>query len=374
MDSSPLTAAHDLVAAADRLTLKNDYIKAAEKHTEAADKFAVASKSFTDPEALRTLGLLSESHRRLAADLVIRSKAPKGPPVVQRGSQSQGQTQPSPTTPAPPPAPPAGPSSSIARTLAAARGAPVSPIHPPARTAQPTIVPPTLSPTPAAPFDGSFVDPTDPNTSTSTPNEAAGQDAFERFWTVVETMSQKLGNGPLAFTTAPLDGIPTSTGTGADVSAESFYVVPGTMATPAKGKKTVEEYAEENIQLKHVVDTLAKKLGAYERGAGEQQQVLKSSILALKAAMPISTTMGSTASLASHVSISQPGRRHTTDNTLEAGQGKTASTREAALEEEVKRLKEELERQRSLREKYERRWDRLKEGARKKVKERGGEK
>ncbi|ODQ54640.1 hypothetical protein SAICODRAFT_23903 [Saitoella complicata NRRL Y-17804] len=370
MDTSPLTAAHDLVAAADRLTLKNDYIKAAEKHTEAADKFAVASKSFTDPEALRTLGLLSESHRRLAADVVVRSKAPKGPPLVPRGSQSQGQAQPSSTASAPSPAPPAGPSNSIARTLAAARGAPVSPLHPPPRAAQPAIDPSASNLTPAATFDGSFVDPTD----LTTPTEAtSGQDAFERFWTVVESMSQTLGNGPLAFTTAPLDGIPTG---GVDVSAESFYVVPGTN-TPRveKGKRTVEEYAEENVQLKHVLDTLAKKLGAYERGAGEQQQVLKSSILALKAAMPMpsASTMGSTASLVSHVSISQPGRRHTTD-TVDGGQGRTASAREAALEEEVKKLKEELERQRVLREKYERRWDRLKEGARKKVKERGGEK
>lgn len=67
MDSSPIVKAHDHAAAAAVATRQSaDTTVAINEHTLAAGEFAIAARSTTSVEALRTLKLLEEHHRRLA--------------------------------------------------------------------------------------------------------------------------------------------------------------------------------------------------------------------------------------------------------------------------------------------------------------------
>lgn len=66
MDSSPLVKAHDHVRAAAVAHHSSDTIVAVNEHTQAAGEFASAASSTSSVEALRTLKLLEEHHRRIA--------------------------------------------------------------------------------------------------------------------------------------------------------------------------------------------------------------------------------------------------------------------------------------------------------------------
>ena len=115
-------------------------------------------------------------------------------------------------------------------------------------------------------------------------------DPFDKFYTSLQEMLSRLSH-PLAFATAPLDG------TTPEYGGESFFVIgddahnaPGmgdtmvpitrSMAATMLGqqtappppvarehtsqsKKTLEEYAVENQQLKLAVDQLSKKVASY---------------------------------------------------------------------------------------------------------------
>ncbi|KAI5463176.1 hypothetical protein BGZ63DRAFT_352890 [Mariannaea sp. PMI_226] len=72
MESSPLTKAHDHARAAAVATRHaSDTVVAINEHTQAAGEFANAARSTSSVEALRTLKLLEEHHRRLAEILKI---------------------------------------------------------------------------------------------------------------------------------------------------------------------------------------------------------------------------------------------------------------------------------------------------------------
>ncbi|KAF5675938.1 hypothetical protein FHETE_2328 [Fusarium heterosporum] len=66
MDSSPLIKAHDHVRAAGVAHHSSDSTVAIAEHTQAAGEFANAARSTSSVEALRTLKLLEEHHRKIA--------------------------------------------------------------------------------------------------------------------------------------------------------------------------------------------------------------------------------------------------------------------------------------------------------------------
>jgi hypothetical protein len=76
MESSPLIKAHDHARAAAIATQTADTTVAITEHAHAAGEFANASKSTSSHEALRTLRLLEQHHKRLSELL----KLPVGPP------------------------------------------------------------------------------------------------------------------------------------------------------------------------------------------------------------------------------------------------------------------------------------------------------
>ncbi|KAI2628347.1 hypothetical protein GGS21DRAFT_239015 [Xylaria nigripes] len=76
MESSPLIKAHDHARAASAATHTSDTTVAVNEHTRAAGEFANAAKDTTSVEALRTLKLLEQHHRRLSELL----QAPLQPP------------------------------------------------------------------------------------------------------------------------------------------------------------------------------------------------------------------------------------------------------------------------------------------------------
>ncbi|KAK0627682.1 hypothetical protein B0T14DRAFT_513111 [Immersiella caudata] len=76
MESSPLTKAHDHARAASNATQLSDTTTAVTEHALAAGEFSNAAKSTGSIEALRTLRLLEQHHKRLAELL----KLPVDPP------------------------------------------------------------------------------------------------------------------------------------------------------------------------------------------------------------------------------------------------------------------------------------------------------
>ncbi|KAL2176841.1 uncharacterized protein P884DRAFT_225041 [Thermothelomyces heterothallicus CBS 202.75] len=76
MESSPLIKAHDHARAAAIATQTSDTSVAINEHAQAAGEFANASKITSSHEALRTLKLLEQHHKRLSELL----KLPAGPP------------------------------------------------------------------------------------------------------------------------------------------------------------------------------------------------------------------------------------------------------------------------------------------------------
>ncbi|KAI2466161.1 hypothetical protein F4781DRAFT_406790 [Annulohypoxylon bovei var. microspora] len=88
MESSPLIKAHDHARAASMATHTSDTTVAVNEHTRAAGEFANAAKNTSSVEALRTLKLLEQHHRRLSELLQIPGKVPSS-------QNSEGDSQPS---------------------------------------------------------------------------------------------------------------------------------------------------------------------------------------------------------------------------------------------------------------------------------------
>ncbi|AEO70830.1 uncharacterized protein THITE_122466 [Thermothielavioides terrestris NRRL 8126] len=129
MESSPLTKAHDHARAAAIATQTSDTAVAITEHAQAAGEFANASRTTTSIEALRTLSLLEQHHRRLSELL----KLPVGPPshtsidgdIPEEEEEKEGQGHGADPDPAPPPTK----EPSVARQTVAPAKAPPSISH-----------------------------------------------------------------------------------------------------------------------------------------------------------------------------------------------------------------------------------------------------
>ncbi|KAI5286824.1 hypothetical protein KEM52_001852, partial [Ascosphaera acerosa] len=83
MESAPLTKAHVHARNAQAETAKHDLAAAGEEHRLAAEEYEAALAGCRDPQALRTLRLLEQHHKRLAELLDFRRQhAAAGPPGV----------------------------------------------------------------------------------------------------------------------------------------------------------------------------------------------------------------------------------------------------------------------------------------------------
>ncbi|KAI1470961.1 uncharacterized protein F4812DRAFT_419639 [Daldinia caldariorum] len=148
MDSAPLIKAHDHARAASLATHASDTTVAVNEHTRAAGEFANAARNTSSVEALRTLKLLEQHHRRLSELLQLPSKplssqaasendsqasekdegatsvASSSPPTNNNSTETSNEknAQPLPTLPKQPRYPPRDLGASIASNLASARG------------------------------------------------------------------------------------------------------------------------------------------------------------------------------------------------------------------------------------------------------------
>ncbi|KAI0159752.1 hypothetical protein GGR57DRAFT_458589 [Xylariaceae sp. FL1272] len=89
MEASPLIKAHDHAKAASAATHTADTTVAINEHTKAAGEFANAAKNTTSVEALRTLKLLEQHHRRLTELL----SAPLQQPNSSQASSTENDSQ-----------------------------------------------------------------------------------------------------------------------------------------------------------------------------------------------------------------------------------------------------------------------------------------
>ncbi|KAL4819399.1 hypothetical protein BDW67DRAFT_173284 [Aspergillus spinulosporus] len=142
METAPLTLAHTHARNAALETRKSNPVAASEEHDLAAGEFATVAQSSRDHEALRTLHLLEQHHKKLAHLLRFQHE---NPPSSTAGinNQSTAESGASKTdTQQPPrlienPRLPKRETSSIASNLASARGIPAQPRH--SSPASPTV-------------------------------------------------------------------------------------------------------------------------------------------------------------------------------------------------------------------------------------------
>ncbi|KAL4788111.1 hypothetical protein BJX76DRAFT_230979 [Aspergillus varians] len=141
METAPLTLAHTHARNAVLETRKSNPVAASEEHDLAAGEFATVAQSSRDREALRTLHLLEQHHKKLAH--ILRFQHENAPSAA--GDISQVPTDPGTSktdTQQPPkligtPRLPKRETSSIASNLASARGIPAQPRR--ASPASPTL-------------------------------------------------------------------------------------------------------------------------------------------------------------------------------------------------------------------------------------------
>ncbi|KAL3432138.1 hypothetical protein BDV09DRAFT_206145 [Aspergillus tetrazonus] len=142
METAPLTLAHTHARNAALETRKSNPVAASEEHDLAAGEFATVAQSSRDREALRTLHLLEQHHKKLAHILRFQHE---NPPSSTAGvsNQTAAESGASKTdTQQPPklienPRLPKRETSSIASNLASARGIPAQPRH--SSPASPTV-------------------------------------------------------------------------------------------------------------------------------------------------------------------------------------------------------------------------------------------
>ncbi|KAI9673860.1 MAG: hypothetical protein M1817_002066 [Caeruleum heppii] len=458
MEAAPLTHAHAHVRAASSSHVSS--ITAVEQHELAAGEFSKATAGIGDLEALRTLRLLEQHHRKLSEILRFRSAHPSqqasAPNVTAKleedvAAEADDSTKAASTaakdrTSSPPPAPhpPALPhasrpsprdlSSSIASNLASARGIPSgprrrgSPASPAVSTQHaggrligspdrqrhgvradrrqsPGRVNTALRSERNAfrandSVDMSLKKPTVPANPfpSEKPKEQPGQsdEGFQRFYSTFEGLLSKL-SAPLAFAGLPLSseeppaapkkteastGVTTEPdftkiysraalravkeGLGQTAGGDSFYVVPTTGGTISyarmlardeqerddeffdapqspsnvssknRGGKTREELELENSALKHLSDTLSRRLHMWELNAQSSSMALHQSIRAM----------------------------HQSPTTSDAGKDGELEEQLRTATRELERMNKENEKLRGVVGRYRDKWEKLKEGAR----------
>ncbi|KAH8430516.1 uncharacterized protein LDX57_008178 [Aspergillus melleus] len=146
MEAAPLTLAHTHARNAVLETRKSNPVAASEEHDLAAGEFATAAQNSSDPQALRTLHLLEQHHKKLAqilrfqhenppsaganAPLSAEPGSPKASPSIQDAQQQPPKLSGNARLPK-------RETSSIASNLASARGIPSQPRR--ATPASPTL-------------------------------------------------------------------------------------------------------------------------------------------------------------------------------------------------------------------------------------------
>lgn len=259
METSPLTKAHDHARAASHATRSADSTVAINEHALAAGEFSNAAKATSSIEALRTLRLLEQHHKKLSEllrfpleqtsqqstdenDTVVDGEE-RQPPTVDNVATTQNQagpdsvtSSPLPTAPKPMPAlphrrryPGRDLSSSIASNLATARGIksrmrgqPLTPsvsndqapgsleVHPRRgnlkqknsnmldQTGKPSWVPPAQTQAPKPPEQPP---PNNPKSEAGSSN--LNEEGFSRFYSTFGSIINRL-SAPLAFAGLPL--------------------------------------------------------------------------------------------------------------------------------------------------------------------------
>ncbi|KAL4925406.1 uncharacterized protein BDV17DRAFT_272187 [Aspergillus undulatus] len=236
MESAPLTLAHTHARNAVLETRKSNPVAASEEHDLAAGEFATVAQSSRDREALRTLHLLEQHHKRLAHILRFQHENPSS---AAESSKTDSQQPPKLIGN---PRLPKRETSSIASNLASARGIPAQPRR--ASPASPTLSsqqagakmtdapakirtgesslrgtqaeqrnrvnrissqrqpwsPPVGSPTDIT--SQQFV-PAEANDAQQSPRQSATEEPFQRFYSTFEGLIGKI-SAPLAFAGLPL--------------------------------------------------------------------------------------------------------------------------------------------------------------------------
>ncbi|KAL4801041.1 hypothetical protein BDV19DRAFT_7472 [Aspergillus venezuelensis] len=234
MESAPLTLAHTHARNAVLETRKSNPVAASEEHDLAAGEFATVAQGSRDHEALRTLHLLEQHHKRLAHILRFQHENPSS---VAGASKSDSQQPPKLIGN---PRLPKRETSSIASNLASARGIPAqprrsSPVSPTLSSQQagakmsdiPTKIrmsesslrgtqrdrvnrtssqkqpwsPPTASPTEITSQE--FVPADAKDTARQSNRQSISEEPFQRFYSTFEGLITKI-SAPLAFAGLPL--------------------------------------------------------------------------------------------------------------------------------------------------------------------------
>ncbi|KAI8340204.1 hypothetical protein BC941DRAFT_419728 [Chlamydoabsidia padenii] len=213
--------------------------------------------------------------------------------------------------------------------------------------------------------------------------EDDASDPFNKFLKVVETLVDQLSN-PVAFASAPLneDDIPTPyqhTTEDMDTSSvmmESFFLVPDHHDTT---NDSVDVLQTENEQLKQRIEQLSRRIQSLEKTA-EESNMLKSSILQFRhdvqrQAKRIMQNQDTSSSMrSSSVALLANSGIHGSHNSYprhpalnQPNGGSTAElvTRLKETEDENRRLKDQIDKQQLLMNKYRERWEKLKESAKK---------
>ncbi|KAL4957496.1 hypothetical protein BDW69DRAFT_156187 [Aspergillus filifer] len=234
MESAPLTLAHTHARNAVLETRKSNPVAASEEHDLAAGEFATVAQGSRDHEALRTLHLLEQHHKRLAHILRFQHENPSS---VAGASKSDSQQPPKLIGN---PRVPKRETSSIASNLASARGIPAQPRR--SSPASPTLSsqqagakmsdgstkirtsesslrgtqrdrvnrtssqkqpwsPPTASPTEITSQE--FVPADAKDTARQSNRQSITEEPFQRFYSTFEGLITKI-SAPLAFAGLPL--------------------------------------------------------------------------------------------------------------------------------------------------------------------------
>ncbi|XRM49150.1 hypothetical protein ABZX51_012029 [Aspergillus tubingensis] len=289
METAPLTLAHTHARNAVLETRKSNPVAASEEHDLAAGEFATAAQNSSDKEALRTLHLLEQHHKKLAQILRFQHENPQsnaGPGAAAQLSTESGARA---STSADPqhiprlsghPRLPSRESSSIASNLASARGipahraSPASPTiapqqagakmtdgpskirtsesrlrgtaqmqgmrererererHRTSTSARQPWIPPTPSPTDVTSQQYAPAEPSEP----SRPRASLTEEPFQKFYSTFEGLISKI-SAPLAFAGLPLGTDPSSQPSASrksapDTKTDRYNAVPDRSAEP----------------------------------------------------------------------------------------------------------------------------------------------
>ncbi|CAG8513570.1 15115_t:CDS:10 [Acaulospora colombiana] len=372
MEDTPVNAAHAFANAAEEFEEKEQWGKAMEAHFRAAEQFLLAMNYTLDPEEHPST---SSHHKKSPAQSKSNAAVPS--PKSNTSMRTQQHLQGSSSHPnsqhavgmhtssnsngrMTPDLLRSGVSSTSARLASDVKGT---------RQTQ-TWSDSLTSVAPGVSLDESAV--TEKTIDESYMDD--DMDPFNKFWEIVESLVSKVSN-PVAFATAPLNGTDPRTlldpgtihtfGNNTDVengriphpeSLKGYYRTNKNVPT-----KTLEEYAMENQQLKSTLDIMSKRMQAHEKAA-EENSMLRSSILQFK---------NDFQKQAKRIKASQEMLRsmsimkQTSPESSTVGNVQLLQRRVKELEEELRIVKIDNQKQKDLMTKYRERWEKLKESAKK---------